>query len=448
MNWEGRKVLGIGPGAGIKLREALAGGASVVEAIKVSPGDSNDPADELVSWAGRKEAQGSVVLRPVAAEGLNDEGEWDDVVLSNVPGSKVLQVLAKAQRALKPDGSIHAGKEIVAGGFGDFVQPAAHASARIDVEPSSVMLHVHNVQRCGGTGNFVYDMARCFPEFQHTALCVNDPSGDQVWVNDVSSEMRTMYAPRLTRELLAEINPRVVVLHATVGARLEGDWPYDWIQGGGKHYVIAVHHIPTYPLLPADLDVFVSKYIEGRYSQFLPRMKAHIFMPPCTDMAPYRAVKNTGSDLLLGTTGGKHCAEFLTFSNGILKAQGWRFDSKTPGRLGAMPTYFSRFQLAVVWSGHQETWCRTVTEAMAAGCLVVAHRAGAIPEQITSGENGYLFDNGEELVRILGEVRGLSQERRTEIAQAGREWALGNVGFERMRAELYPFLTQAALRRG
>jgi len=435
IDWKGKKVLGIGPGSLEIIQQALSCGAELVEVIRVLPED-RDPSDTLIAWEGRKESDGSVVLRNVSATTLEDEDWWDIVVLEGIHQSHLPVVLPKAQRALTKNGLIAATKD-----FTEFTSFVNTVPVKPAGEPANVMLHVHNVRRCGGTGNFVYDMARCFPEWSHVALCVNDPGGDPQWINDVSEVMRSMYSPVLTKEILDEINPRVLVLHATVGARLEGEWPYHWLQDGGRRFVIALHHIPTYPLLPADLDVFVSEYVKSKYVPFLDRMKAHLVMPPCMDLVSFAPVKG---DLFTVTTGGKHCSELKQLVNEL---PDWDFDFSPPGRLGALPAYLSQFQVAVIWSGLQETWCRTVTEAMAAGCLTIAHRAGAIPEQITSGENGYLFENGTELVKILNKVKR-DPDQALALAAKGRDWALENAGFGRMKKELYPFLMQAALRKG
>jgi hypothetical protein len=287
-------------------------------------------------------------------------------------------------------------------------------------------------------------MATCFGNYEHVALCVNDPNGDQNWINDVRAAMRTMYAPQLTPELLEEINPRIVVLHATSGSKLAGDWPYHWLQGGGKRYVIRLHHIPTHPILPADLSVFVSEYVKRKYKQFLGKqITKHIVMPPCTDLVPYARIPARTEFPLVATTGGKACAEMQALMQGELKH--WDWDSTPPGRIGQ----FARFPFAVVWSGHQETWCRTVSEALAAGCVVIAHRAGAIPEQIEHGKTGFLFSDANELKLILAKIErefvGGAEHELAAIAKAGREWALKIVSHAFMKSALYPFLTEAIM---
>ena len=53
--------------------------------------------------------------------------------------------------------------------------------------------------------------------------------------------------------------------------------------------------------------------------------------------------------------------------------------------------------------GIDETFGRTTVEAMRAGKLVFGRRSGATPEIIRHGENGFLFDNVDEIFAILKE---------------------------------------------
>ncbi len=442
--FENKDVLVIGKNSFSTAALALESGAALVEVMPSRPG-SPDEVDKLLSWEGRRSwaSSGKVQVRNVAGTTLEDEDAWHDVVISGVGQADLPEVLRRAQRASR--GQVRLFKNAV-----DWDQdvevlrptPAVELDTRAE---RKVMLHVHNVRRCGGTGNFVYDMARCFDRFDHVAICVNDAAGDPLWIRDVQGVMRTMYAPQLTEALLEELNPRVVVLHATSGGKLAGEWPYSWLQAGGKRYVIRVHHIPTRPILPADLSVFVSEHVKWTfYKQFIGKqVKRHIVMPPCTDLRPYAKIPARTAFPKVATTGGKACAEMQEIMKGDLSD--WSWDSKPPGRVGQFAGYLGRFPFAVIWSGHQETWCRTVSEALAAGCVVIGHRAGAIPEQIKHGENGYLFSDGAELVKLLRELQSTAPLRLEEVTRAGREWALKTVGFPFMKAALYPYLTEALM---
>jgi hypothetical protein len=448
-SFKDKKVLVIGEQSFDTALVAVKHGASLVEVIPPRP-DLTGDVGRLLACKAREESTTTLQLRNVAGTTLEDEGSWDDVVISGVGQAEFPEVMRRAQRASK--GQVRVSKNAV-----DWKAPSKPEDVAVlrprpivqlndDRAERKVMLHVHNVRRCGGTGNFVYDLARCFPEFDHVALCVNDAAGDPLWIRDVQGSMRTMYSPQLTKALLAEINPRVVALHATSGTKLEGEWPYNWLQDGGKRFVIRWHHIATRPILPADLSVFVSEHVKWTfYKSFLGKqIKRHIVMPPCTDLKPYARVPARTEFPKIATTGGKACAEMQA----LMKAQlsDWSWDSKPPGRVNQFAGYLGRFPFAVVWSGHQETWCRTVSEALAAGCVVIGHRAGAIPEQIKHGENGYLFDDAAELVKLLHELQNdVSPERLKQVAAAGREWALKWVDFPFMKSALYPYLTEALM---
>lgn len=302
------------------------------------------------------------------------------------------------------------------------------------------ILHVHNVQRPGGTGNFAYDLARCFPDHHHVALCVNDARGDQQWRSDVSPHLRPMYAPQLTPSILSELRPSVVILHATGAKSLAGPYPWGWLSAPGRR-VVSWHHVALSPIIPADLDVFESQYVEAHYAPFMGQVKRGKVIPPCTDLGPYAAISREGPIGSRVTTAGKGCPA----SRGLASlVPGWEWDHKPPGRLGALAGYLAGFDVALIWSGHQETWCRTVSESMAAGCVTIAHRAGAIPEQIVHGVHGFLFDDQEEAALILRQLRGLPEADASGIREAGRARALEIAGFDRLRRELGPFLEETS----
>jgi len=60
---------------------------------------------------------------------------------------------------------------------------------------------------------------------------------------------------------------------------------------------------------------------------------------------------------------------------------------------------------------------------MAAGCPVVAARSGGIPDIVTDGENGYLFDPTDEQGAINATIRLLAhpEERETLRYNARKE---------------------------
>jgi len=76
---------------------------------------------------------------------------------------------------------------------------------------------------------------------------------------------------------------------------------------------------------------------------------------------------------------------------------------------------------AFVFPSRTETLGLVLLEAMAAGCPVVAARSGGIPDIVTDGVNGYLFDPTDERGAIAATVRLLErQEERETLRQNAR----------------------------
>jgi glycosyltransferase involved in cell wall biosynthesis len=78
---------------------------------------------------------------------------------------------------------------------------------------------------------------------------------------------------------------------------------------------------------------------------------------------------------------------------------------------------------AFIFPSRTETLGLVLLEAMAAGCPVVAARSGGIPDIVTDGVNGYLFDPADENGAIAATQRLLHQqaERETLRQNARRE---------------------------
>ncbi|MBD2185186.1 glycosyltransferase family 4 protein [Aerosakkonema funiforme] len=78
---------------------------------------------------------------------------------------------------------------------------------------------------------------------------------------------------------------------------------------------------------------------------------------------------------------------------------------------------------AFIFPSRTETLGLVLLEAMAAGCPVVAARSGGIPDIVTDGVNGYLFDPTDEQGAIAATQRLLAhpEERETLRANARRE---------------------------
>jgi glycosyltransferase involved in cell wall biosynthesis len=76
---------------------------------------------------------------------------------------------------------------------------------------------------------------------------------------------------------------------------------------------------------------------------------------------------------------------------------------------------------AFVFPSRTETLGLVLLEAMAAGCPVVAARSGGIPDIVTDGVNGYLFDPADDQGAIAATQRLLKQqEERESLRQNAR----------------------------
>ena len=76
---------------------------------------------------------------------------------------------------------------------------------------------------------------------------------------------------------------------------------------------------------------------------------------------------------------------------------------------------------AFIFPSRTETLGLVLLEAMAAGCPVVAARSGGIPDIVTDGVNGYLFDPANDQGAILATQRLLEQqEERDTLRQNAR----------------------------
>lgn len=79
---------------------------------------------------------------------------------------------------------------------------------------------------------------------------------------------------------------------------------------------------------------------------------------------------------------------------------------------------------AFVFPSLTETLGLVVLEAMAAGCPVIAARAGGIPDIVTDGENGFLFDPNDEAGAIKATERLLANQfEREKLRRSARSEA-------------------------
>jgi glycosyltransferase involved in cell wall biosynthesis len=80
---------------------------------------------------------------------------------------------------------------------------------------------------------------------------------------------------------------------------------------------------------------------------------------------------------------------------------------KGPYKHKDLAEIFKRTDLVVIPSIWEETFCYTLSEAMAHGVPVIASDAGALSERVVQGRNGYLFTVGDvdALVEIIEKLQ-------------------------------------------
>jgi glycosyltransferase involved in cell wall biosynthesis len=118
---------------------------------------------------------------------------------------------------------------------------------------------------------------------------------------------------------------------------------------------------------------------------------------------------------------------------------------------GAMPVEALIEQLdLLIFTTHapswHEGWCRTVTEAMAAGVVPVVENRGGLADQVIHGLNGFLCDTNEELQRAC-ELLSRDAELRGRMSATARAFATANFGLAGLRRDLLALLAPAPPRR-
>lgn len=315
------------------------------------------------------------------------------------------------------------------------------------------ILHCNNFCILGGIESMVIDFSRIFPQYQHTLVTIHDNCEDLSFVSYLRDQgIRYMNAGgKLTKAIVEELDPAMILLHNTRGEHLEGEWPFGWLREG--RYVIGVHHASTWPLVSADRDWFVSNYVRKHYEKCEARMNAFT-MPPCVLEEPYLGVERNGRrpvvgriqsgtnlrkgkvppeffDLLERVDG---CDFFVVSSNGLAKAHEGRERFRfAPIKPGAMAGYLGEVDIFAIWGDTKETWSRVVTEANLSGIPVVArnHNDG-LAEQIKKSGGGILVDSEEEFIEAISELVASPEERKV-FGQQGRQWCLNHASSKALK---------------
>jgi glycosyltransferase involved in cell wall biosynthesis len=322
---------------------------------------------------------------------------------------------------------------------------------------SNVMLHVHNVSIVGGVTGFICDMADAFPQFFHASLFVRDQeTRDSLqMLNDKG--VRSFHGP-LRREVVRDIDPAVVILHNIGGDDVQKPW--GWIRDWPT---VSWHHSAVRPTVQTDLHIFVSRYLRGLYQGLIDSgyIRNWRVIPPCINEARF-AGSFPSADRVIGkiSTPDKRqkYPRFLLQAAKDLGCKlmipgGGRFYGSDPDLISVatswfgVPGFLSRMRvfLYVNETGFgPETWCRSVTEALAAGLPVVAENRGGVAEQIQDGVNGFLVDPSDYyLMKARVEQLLLDGQLAVRFGSAGRAWVKANAGLQVLRDRLSDHLLGA-----
>lgn len=93
-----------------------------------------------------------------------------------------------------------------------------------------------------------------------------------------------------------------------------------------------------------------------------------------------------------------------------------------------------------------EGWCRTVTEAMAAGVVPVVENRGGLVDQVIHGYNGFLCESNEDFKHYC-ELLYHDQRLRTSMSANARAFAYEHLNLDSLRSDLLRLIRPQELRR-
>jgi len=332
----------------------------------------------------------------------------------------------------------------------------------------NVILHTCQVCWLGSVPFFIRDFSRAYPEFHHVMMYLHEWKTHYGAMNDLRLDgLEVCQSKILTREIMEYIDPVVLVMHNTPGSNIEGTWPYKWLQ---EWPAITVHHMKSKPLIPADLDVFVSKEIYNRgFKMCEGRFREKVFCPPCIDTSPYEKIERAPESKrcvvgrLQTDSPRRHPPEVLDIFRAVKQSApactfsivgGAKYYEDTQGldiempAVGSAPPeqFYAGFDILVLRNPAEvtDTWSRIVTEGMAAGLPVVSEDRGGPVEQIDSGENGFLCHTDDEFIECITKLAN-DPKLRYEMGMRARKKAVREFGLARLRRDTESVVLKASV---
>lgn len=299
------------------------------------------------------------------------------------------------------------------------------------------ILHVHNVAWLGGVPAFIAEFPKAFPQFHHISLYLSEgeDKGALQMLNDAG--VRTLYTePPLGPVVISQLDPDIVIWHNIPGDKLVGPSPWDWTK---RWPSIAWHHSATRPTVKADVHLFVSYHLKKAYQGLVDSkyITSWDVIPPCIDASKFRwdwPEEPVIGKIATPTNAAKYPFLLLEVAEAthhkLLMPGANQYFGERPDVIDVTPSWFgvagflkrcSVFLYVNDPAMAPETWCRCVTEAMAAGMPVIAENRGGILEQVVDGENGILVNPNDTqgmIAAVMSTANRPLWDRRRAAAKA------------------------------
>jgi glycosyltransferase involved in cell wall biosynthesis len=163
--------------------------------------------------------------------------------------------------------------------------------------------------------------------------------------------------------------------------------------------------------VPCDHHVFVSRYLLSQYKNLIGKLiRKYEIIPPCIQANKFEPITPKYKDRVVGKIAtpnnpAKYPYLLLNAAKAakakLMMPGANKYFGEGDDIIDVQPNWWSvgRYlsQMSVFLyvndpSMGPETWCRCVTEALAAGLPVIGENRGGVAEQVIDGVNGYLVD--------------------------------------------------------